>query len=484
MKKISRLLFYIAFTSILFSSVALASGPFYVYPEKEGGYPYSWKDGVINWKYDEGGLSDSVPALPVEGKETLCATHKNDVGFLCKENISQCGAVKCIEALFSRWQESTLKLADGKSVKASNIKIFNKGSVGEDIDKDNFSLKKGFLKDLEENTVVFVFDSDGEILKAAALESKNDSFDPASSSAPLGLTELKRDKNAPYYTGGWLLLNGLLSGHQDFAATILHEIGHLLGLDHSQPQQDVFGSSINVVKSGMEQGVTTMYPNLVVSEQVDLHIDDIAGLASLYPTADFQKMCIVEGDLVNKEGDPYQGINVIAYEEGSNDIIDARSFVSGALWAPCTENGHYFLAGLAPGVPYRIVYEPIFPEFRNFQQGLNPYPHDEDKCKLVPGLADKGIVVAGDGSELIACPDEKGGVALSYSISDTTGVYVSPGNRISMSETKLNSKAQKEDSSSDKKGWCMSVGAPVNPAWILTLPALVAFLAVTRRRLK
>ncbi|MBI2345789.1 MAG: hypothetical protein HYV03_02670, partial [Deltaproteobacteria bacterium] len=94
-----------------------------------------------------------------------------------------------------------------------------------------------------------------------------------------------------------------------FRAGVVHEIGHLLNIDHSALGQELEGSA--TPNAGL--GVPTMYPRIVTPLQDDLHLDDIVAAASLYPNPDFTaKFCAITGQLIGVDGKGFQGAMVIA----------------------------------------------------------------------------------------------------------------------------------------------------------------------------
>jgi hypothetical protein len=119
------------------------------------------------------------------------------------------------------------------------------------------------------------------------------------------------------------------TGHFDIQDVAAHELGHLIGLDHS----GVCGA--------------TMYP--YVDPTVILHrslaIDDQNGLRHIYPAATFGK---VDGRLVRSDESGISGAHIVA--------LDADGRVAGAILAG--DNGSFRLQGLLPG-QYTIYADPL-----------------------------------------------------------------------------------------------------------------------------
>ena len=122
----------------------------------------------------------------------------------------------------------------------------------------------------------------------------------------------------------------------------IHEIGHLLGLDHT-PLDRPPHPTMNPFYSG-EPG-----------QAQSLEADDIAGISVLYPTRNFLVQTgAISGRVTSPAGAPLFGAHIIAENLANGDRY---STVSGA-YSKDSDPGHYFLRGLAPG-PYHVKIEPI-----------------------------------------------------------------------------------------------------------------------------
>lgn len=133
------------------------------------------------------------------------------------------------------------------------------------------------------------------------------------------------------------------SNNVDLKDVAVHEIGHLLGLDHS-PLSASPRPTMNPFYSGNEPGQAQI-----------LEADDIAGISVLYPTPIFLVQAgTISGRVTSPAGAPLFGAHVIA-ENLENG--DRYSTVSGA-YSKNSDPGQYFLRGLSPG-PYHVKIEPI-----------------------------------------------------------------------------------------------------------------------------
>jgi hypothetical protein len=74
---------------------------------------------------------------------------------------------------------------------------------------------------------------------------------------------------------------------QEFEGAVFHEIGHFLGLDHTQVNLSSAVKALSGDKSELD-GVPTLFPLLIDgAAQRSPHFDDIVSLASLYPSGTF-----------------------------------------------------------------------------------------------------------------------------------------------------------------------------------------------------
>lgn len=133
----------------------------------------------------------------------------------------------------------------------------------------------------------------------------------------------------------------------DLQGVMTHEIGHLLGLDHSP----LVGEPVDR---------PTMYPYNTASaprEERSLEPDDFAGITALYPVEGLTGG--VRGQVLSADG-PAFGVHVVAYQ-ADTDVFVASS-LSGSAGDQKGPNGdgRYEILGLPPG-DYHIAIEPHNP---------------------------------------------------------------------------------------------------------------------------
>jgi len=130
-----------------------------------------------------------------------------------------------------------------------------------------------------------------------------------------------------------------------FDEAITHEIGHFLGLDHSQINIDLLQQSIYPCDEDDLAGLPLMFPVLLCQARKDaglpgLSTDDVAWISSLYPNANtVNEYGTISGIVFFADGiSPVQGANVIArlVDDQSTSEDESRrvavSTVSGYLF--------------------------------------------------------------------------------------------------------------------------------------------------------
>lgn len=368
---------FLIFAVVLFvTATSHAGGPFVVDTVNDTGVAQRWQNDTFEWYSETGRFSSSV---------------NNATG------------ISWITEALDKWANVTLDNRTGGAYSTSVLSVRSdpKGSVGVDINLSNIA---DFYIDNDEMRTTVVFDDNGDITAAILPQVQN------ARNGILGLTQpLLTDSTGLHITKGISILNGTMLANselaynpQEFAkAVIVHELGHLLNLDHSQVNQDIAETctrTTNTCTGGSGNYIPTMHPELLNTGQGVLANDDIITISWIYPSADFeQNFCTITG-LVYDAGNNYlKGVNVIAKRaEGTTaPYVDARSFVSGALKEDCVGDSRYYLRGIVPGLRYQVIYEPIDTEFTG-ASGFEPLDNP-------PTGFDGGTISSTSGATTVSC---------------------------------------------------------------------------------
>lgn len=322
-----------------FSRDLSAGGPVSVDDVNNSGIARRWPNNTLEWYSSAGRLASTV---------------------------DHAKSVEWVNEAFKKWLDFKLRDANGADLETSSVKVVYKGNL-QDGGKDVTVNVDNFLSTYQSGVPPSViFDENGDIIANLHGEGNR--------SIELGLTAQagpSRDDTGKYITRGVVILNGYflsknIISEKRFKTAILHELGHLLNLDHTQV-------GLEIAKECTEESCTdgayipTMYPTNETEYQYDLSRDDEISLSAIYPTDDFNKnFCTITGEVLDADGKTLKGVNVVALRANEGETmqnVDIRSFVSGAMTSLCEGKGVYYLKGIVPKAKYQIYYEPVGAEF-------------------------------------------------------------------------------------------------------------------------
>ncbi|MBI1388573.1 MAG: hypothetical protein GC154_09015 [bacterium] len=300
------------FTSLFFilGPISWAGGPLKVYNDK----PVTWNssDYPIQCNIDIGGLG----------------------------SFSNEDARALIVNAFDVWQS-----VDGTAIR------FEAGpNLPDDVNGQNFNL---YLDGRIEGLNPIIFDSDGSITDAIFGQNAKDDI--------LGFASITRSNqnrilsSQAIFNGVYITENQITP--QSFHPTILHELGHWIGLDHAQLFRHLATDGVG----WNDSWVPIMFPTTTDDESVrqSLTDDDQHAITVLYPAPGvLESRAAITGHILQSAKNK-PGMNVIARRVGSvTDQI--YSTVSGTYK---NNGGDFEFRGLPPG-DYQIYIEPIDPLYR------------------------------------------------------------------------------------------------------------------------
>jgi len=294
-------------------------------------------------------------------------TYWTDLGSL--GTLNNTGANTLVQQAFQAWQD----------VPTATISFSRSGPLGADVTASNILAVQNALYDCSTlpgdpaggiaKPRTIVYDTDGSIIEALG-------GDPNSTLGEAMALCFTTDGVNNNFNRGFAVINGKFATNATLVkAVMIHEFGHMIGLDHSQINLDCLTGTCS---SAELDGVPTMFPVLI--DEVAMSIlatDDIAAISALYSESTFPTSTgRITGHVLFSDGPtPAQGFNVIARRVG-DPLVTAVSSVSGYLFTADAGNpiypwpgsafgsrdpariGYYDLPGLPPG-DYTVEVEAI-----------------------------------------------------------------------------------------------------------------------------
>jgi hypothetical protein len=311
----------------LFTTLAHAGGPLNVCRNAPVKYPGA---GAVTLNYDQGALGSRTKAQ----------------------------ADALITAAISVWHNgatTTVTLARGADmpvdVTAANYATY----------VDNFSDGR--------NPVIY--DTDGSITDLI--------FGVGAKNATLGFADSGYSGTDCQYGEGQAVINGFISVSDiSLQVAVAHEIGHLIGMDHTQ---------LNTNQGLTQTNFPLMYPVAFRNTlPLSLHEDDAAAVSALYPASSLNSVYgQLSGTFTQASGTPILGANIWAREIISHKVYSA---VSDYL----TQGTGYFRL-LLPAGTYDLHAEAILKQFTG-GSGVGPYAASLADSSFQPPLYDATRVVA------------------------------------------------------------------------------------------
>ena len=355
MKKPSAIIVILIFMALTLNALPLfAGGPILVDTDLTG-EAVLWQNGVVHYNLESG------------PNATL--------GILTNDE-----ATTLVRDLFDDWKNTTINGID--TVSLTLIEGTPLGSVDIDNldqhfaycppDKDCPTDSPPFiLGSAQSGESPIVFDSDGSITDAINGEGSSENV-----LGFAGPRVVNREDGILYITEGQAVLNGkFIDGVEtdsnpevsidQFKGAIFHEIGHFLGLDHTQVNMGSVLKYFNGDTSEKE-GIPTMFPIFIDGEaQLSAHYDDKVSISTLYPSENFHSsFCQLSGVTFKIDGKTeLQGVNVLASAEedpnGETTSAVSGSFYTGSNSKCSLPVGDFTISGLIPGKLYELSFEPI-----------------------------------------------------------------------------------------------------------------------------
>jgi len=319
-----------------------------------------------------GPIATTASGLPSAWNNEQPVRYQTDLGDL--GNRTKAVADALVATAFSTWSGNAL----------INLSTSRTGDLSVDITAANI-ISSGIFDSVADGKTPIIYDTDGSIISLiAGVGSENFMLGFAGPVVVAPDGEISE---------GRAVLNGfLLNGETDNAVltVVTHELGHLLGLAHSQLNQEFFfdGDGPNDVQ------IPLMFPILRNVDDVDAPItltkDDVMSAGFLYRTSGFDNnFGHILGGVADANNDEFSGANVVLRRVGDLGAVtlpflgapgpDTYSWPSGIRSANGT--GGAFEFHLLPEGQYVMFVENIN---QSFTGGSSVGPFDPPPTGIVP----------------------------------------------------------------------------------------------------
>lgn len=322
-------------------------------------------------------------------------------------------------------------LAIWNNVLTSTINLSQGTDVNADIDETNFTSYipvpgSSTIHNDDDGLNPIVYDDDGSIIDAY--------FGVGQGTGPdatvVGFAASTILIGSSFFTEGFAVINGnssLSISPNDLKLIIAHEIGHYLGLDHSQADIDNTELLIQSCPAVDDDDYPLMYP-YACRVGLNTHADDNAALSTLYPAPGyFQSQGQLTGTFVNNEGNAVRGANLWVENTLSGEVF---SIVSDYLMQ-C--NG--FFALMLPAGDYILHANSINREFFG-GSSVGPYANSFSDLSFQPPASDIGadLLFRADGNLPAIITVEAGKSVDILFRTDGSGSAVASDNQIALTE--------------------------------------------------
>jgi len=266
-----------------------------------------------------------------------------------------------------------------------------------------------------------VYDSNGEIIDAFFGGCEDGVL--CQSDLIIGFAASIFTTGGDFFSEGYAVINGKEQNRpltaDDYRLLIAHEIGHFIGLDHTQVDIDNQETGFNICSTSISGNYPVMYP-FVCRNEATLHADDISAISALYPASNINdSFGILQGHFVDESGKAILGANIWAKNTTTGEAI---SIVSDYL----KQGDGFYKLYLPPG-NYTLHANSINLLF-NGGSSIGPYANDADDKSFVNPHPIPEVEYQGEasGSAVIITIDASQTLEAVFSITGNDAVLVNP----------------------------------------------------------
>jgi hypothetical protein len=355
----------------------------------------------------------------------------------------------------------------------STVTITQGNDVPVDIDETNFNryIPDPFNSAIHNDTDglnPIVYDHDGSIIDAFFGVGQGTGTD----ATVVGFAASSIIISTSFFTEGFAVINGnvdLPINSNQLKLIIAHEIGHYLGLDHSQANINNTEAFTDRCPTDDDNDYPLMYPYACRPSQLT-HPDDNIALSTLYPAADFyQNQGQLTGTFVTADGAPVKGANLWVENTQTGEVV---SIVSDYL-AQCTG----FFALMLPEGRYTLHASSVNIEFYG-GSSVGPYANCSTDFSFQSPASDIGseLVFNADGAQPAIIDLTAGKSAAVVFKTDSSGSITTSDTQIDLADVYNSANACSASNACGTSTGSSGGGSPSLPllAALLCIPALRA----------
>ncbi len=325
-------------------------------------------------------LTAGGPINAVGTTPTVYKSHRFPLAYFTDQGalgtFSNLEAVAIANFAFGEWE----------GIASTTLEFSNSGNLDHDVTSATDPLIAS-VESFTDGVFPVIFDHDGSITDARIGAGASQQVYGFATSFTADGTE---------YLEGMVIINGRLTTRPDvepvYREVITHEIGHMLGVDHSQV--------------GMGANFSLMYPSVLTNiNNLGFDPDDVASISLLYPAPGYlTSVGSISGTVTDADGEPLSDVNVVAVRvsDGSTfvTVTDYFSGPSNRYRNKPAATGAFRLSGLPPG-EYYVKIEPVKPNFTSGSSisGYDPPINTDIYQEWYNGESEHGNILLDNGNQ-------------------------------------------------------------------------------------
>ena len=394
---------------------------------------------LISGSLKAGGFIDHIQGTPYTWDTSSSILYRIDPGDVVTGMVNNATGRNITMNAFATW--AGVSIASGLSFQED---VAN--PIPADINASNYTnyvtydKNTGVFTSQVNGVVIIIFDEDGQILQDmfSGVIASDDINDILGIASP-GLFD---DTNNEI-TAGFAIINGAADSVNatSVAATMTHELGHLLNLSHVEVNVEEATNA----STADDNVIPTMYPIIPTDPSVltTLQADDEFSLSLLYPdNAALAMRGSISGSILRRAGESVRGVNVICRNE-ANPRTEVVTYFSDQFY---TDDGEFQCGNLSTG-NYTVEIQPISFAINTFDPDP-PYivseffngssesadPQEDNASNITSVAVTAGATAGGidfvlnEDGRLRSGVEASGSTSFTFPVSQTRSLYYSPLN--------------------------------------------------------